>query len=74
MYIVRYHLDEDPKTIKVFQIPLRDANGSALYYEHINVSPDGKILSATHGSTLQWLHAESGKVLDTADKAHDGNN
>ncbi|KAF2282668.1 hypothetical protein GH714_043778 [Hevea brasiliensis] len=35
-------------------------------------TPDGKILAATICSTLQWLCVETGKVLDTADKAHDG--
>ncbi|XP_042486267.1 transducin beta-like protein 2 [Macadamia integrifolia] len=69
---VRYHLEEDPKTLKVFPIPLCDSNGSALHYDRLCLSPDGKILAATHGSTLQWLSAETGKVLDTADKAHEG--
>ncbi|XP_068634615.1 uncharacterized protein [Aristolochia californica] len=69
---VRYHLDEDPKALKVFPIPLRDAKGSTLLYDHISISPDGKILAATHGSTLQWLCVETGNVLNTADKAHEG--
>ncbi|KAF3776933.1 Transducin beta-like protein 2 [Nymphaea thermarum] len=69
---VRYHLNEDPKTLKVFPIPLLDANGAVLHYDRLSVSPDGKILAATHGSTLQWLCIESGKVLDTAEKAHEG--
>ncbi|RDY04204.1 Transducin beta-like protein 2, partial [Mucuna pruriens] len=70
---VRYHLDEDPKTLKVFPIPLHDSSGTTLHYDHLSVSPDGKILAATHGSTLQWLCVETGKVLDTAEKAHDRN-
>lgn len=69
---VRYHMDEDPKTLKVFPIPLHDANGTTLHYDRLSLSPDGKILAATHGSTLQWLSAETGQVLDTAEKAHDG--
>ncbi|KGN56600.1 transducin beta-like protein 2 [Cucumis sativus] len=69
---VRYHLDEDPKTLKVFPIPLHDSKGATVHYDHLNISPDGKILAATHGSTLQWLCVETGKVLDTAEKAHDG--
>ncbi|XP_068649968.1 uncharacterized protein [Aristolochia californica] len=69
---VRYHLDEDPKTLKVFPIPLRDSKGSTLFYDHISISPDGKILAATHGSTLQWLCVETGNVFDTVDKAHEG--
>lgn len=69
---VRYHLDEDPKTLKVFPIPLVDASGTPLTYDRLSISPDGKILAVTHGSTLQWLSVESGKILDTADKAHDG--
>ncbi|KAK1303759.1 hypothetical protein QJS10_CPB11g00465 [Acorus calamus] len=69
---VRYHLDEDPKTLKVFPIPLHDAKGTVLHYDHLSLSPDGKILAATNGSTLQWLCAETGKVLDTADKEHEG--
>ncbi|KAK6162505.1 hypothetical protein DH2020_002346 [Rehmannia glutinosa] len=69
---VRYHLDEDPKTLKVFPIPLHDGSGATLHYDRLCLSPDGKILAATHGSTLQWLCAETGQVLDTAEKAHDG--
>ncbi|CAA6656239.1 unnamed protein product [Spirodela intermedia] len=69
---VRYHLDEDPKTLKVFPITLCDAKGSVLHYDRISLSPDGRILVATHGSTLQWLCAETGKVLDTAASSHEG--
>ncbi|XP_051148190.1 uncharacterized protein LOC127263203 [Andrographis paniculata] len=69
---VRYHLDEDPKTLKVFPIPLHDAKGTTLHYDRLSLSPDGKILAATHGSTLQWLCTETGQVLDTAEKAHEG--
>lgn len=69
---VRYHLDEDPKTLKMFSIPLHDSGGATLHYDRLSISPDGGILAATHGSTLQWLSVETGKVLDTADKAHDG--
>ncbi|KAJ6940242.1 hypothetical protein NC651_006398 [Populus alba x Populus x berolinensis] len=69
---VRYHLDEDPKTLKVFPIPLHDSNGSTLHYDRLSLSPDGRILAATHGSMLQWLCVETGKVLDTADNAHNG--
>lgn len=69
---VRYHLDEDPKTLKVFPIPLHDAKGTPLHYDRICLSPDEKVLASTHGSTLQWLHAETGEVLDMAEKAHDG--
>ncbi|XP_027362472.1 transducin beta-like protein 2 isoform X3 [Abrus precatorius] len=68
---VRYHLDEDPKTLKVLPIPLHDSTGTTLHYDRLSISPNGKILAATHGSTLQWLCAETGKVLDTAEKAHD---
>lgn len=69
---VRYHMDEDPKLVRGFPIPFHDSNGATLHYDHLSLSPDGKILAATHGSTLQWLCAETGKVLDTAEKAHDG--
>lgn len=69
---VRYHLDEDPKTLKVLPIPLLDSNGATLQYDRLSLSSDGKILAATHGSTLQWLSVETGKVLDTAEKAHEG--
>lgn len=72
IFKVRYHLDEDPKTLKVFPIPLHAANGTTLHYDRLSLSPDGKILAATHGSTLQWLSAESGQVLDTAERSHDG--
>lgn len=56
----------------MFPIPLHDSNGATLHYDRLSISPDGKILAATHGSTLQWLCAETAKVLDTAEKAHDG--
>ncbi|XP_070039259.1 uncharacterized protein [Nicotiana tomentosiformis] len=69
---VRYHLSEDPKTLRVIPIPLKDANGTTLHYDRLCLSPDGKILSTTHGSMMQWLCPETGKVLDTAEKAHDG--
>ncbi|KAJ8748903.1 hypothetical protein K2173_013336 [Erythroxylum novogranatense] len=69
---VRYHLDEDPKSLKVFPIPRRDSSGTTLHYDRLSLSPDGKILATTHGSTIQWLCVETGKVLDTAEKAHDG--
>ncbi|WOL09673.1 transducin beta-like protein 2 [Canna indica] len=69
---VRYHLDEDPKTLKVFPIPLHDAKGAVSSYDHMCISPDGKILATTSGSTLQWLCADTGNVLDTAEKAHEG--
>ncbi|GAV60236.1 WD40 domain-containing protein [Cephalotus follicularis] len=69
---VRYHLDEDPKTLKVFPIPLHDSRGATLHYDRLSLSPDGRILAATHGSKLQWLSVDTGKVLDTADKAHEG--
>ncbi|BBG97417.1 Transducin/WD40 repeat-like superfamily protein [Prunus dulcis] len=68
---VRYHMDEDPKTLKVFPIPL-DLGGATVQYDRLSLSPDGKILAATHGTTLQWLCVETGKLLDTADKAHEG--
>ncbi|RZC56048.1 hypothetical protein C5167_014910 [Papaver somniferum] len=66
---VRYDFFEDPKILKVFPVPLRDSKGVTLHYEHLDISPDGKILAATHCSTLQWLCAESGKVLGTEDCA-----
>lgn len=69
---VRYHMDEDPKTLKVFPIPLCDAGGNPLHYDRLSLCPEGKILAASHGSTLQWLCAETGSVLDTAEKAHEG--
>ncbi|KAG0498828.1 hypothetical protein HPP92_003519 [Vanilla planifolia] len=68
---VRYHLDEDPKTLKLFKIPLKDAKGRTSLYERMSISPDGKILAVTSGPILQWLCAESGEVLDTADKSHE---
>uniref|UniRef100_A0A453MKK1 Anaphase-promoting complex subunit 4 WD40 domain-containing protein n=1 Tax=Aegilops tauschii subsp. strangulata TaxID=200361 RepID=A0A453MKK1_AEGTS len=69
---VRYHLDEDPKTLRVLPVPLHDSKGSTCLYEHMGISPDGKVLAVTSGSTLQWLCAETGVVLDTAEKAHEG--
>lgn len=71
-FVVRYHLDEDPKTLRSFPIPLQDSSGKTLPYDRLSISPDGKILAVTHGSTLQWLCAETGQVLETAHKAHDG--
>lgn len=69
---VRYQLDEDPKTLKVFPIPLCDSGGNPLHYDRLSLCPEGKILATSHGSTLQWLCAETGNVLDTAEKAHEG--
>lgn len=71
-FLVRYHLDEDPKTLKVFPIPLQDSNGTTLNYDRLSISPDGRILAVTHGPLLQWLCAETGQIIDTAAKAHDG--
>lgn len=69
---VRYHLDEDPKTLRVLPVPLHDSKGSTCLYEHMGISPDGKVLAVTSGLTMQWLCAETGVVLDTAEKAHEG--
>ncbi|CAM6097560.1 unnamed protein product [Calypogeia fissa] len=69
---VRYQMDEDPKCLKVFPIPLVDAKGGVILYERLAVSPDGKILAASHGHLLQWLSTDTGAVLDTAEHAHDG--
>jgi len=38
----------------------------------MSISPDGKVLAVTSESTLQWLRVETGAVLDTAEKAHEG--
>jgi hypothetical protein len=65
-------MDEDPKCLKVFSIPLHDGKGSAAHYDRLAVSPNNQVLAATHGSTLQWLKADTGEVLDTAENAHDG--
>ncbi|MCO5575909.1 hypothetical protein L7F22_029716 [Adiantum nelumboides] len=69
---VRYHLDEDPKCLKTFRIPLQDLKGLALHYDRLAVSPDNKTLAVTHGSTLQWLDLDTGEVIDSIDNAHDG--
>lgn len=69
---VRYHMDEDPKCIKVMKIPFLDAKGVPVHYDRLAVSPDNQILAVTHGSTLQWLRTETGEILDTAENAHDG--
>lgn len=69
---VRYHLDEDPKCLKVLPIPLHNVKGSTVHYDRLAVSPDNKTLAVTHGSTLQWLNLESGEVLDHVENAHDG--
>jgi WD40 repeat protein len=69
---VRYHLDEDPKCLKVIQIPLLDAKGAPVHYDRLAISPDNRMLAVIHGTTLQWLELETGKVLDTAENAHDG--
>ncbi|PPR95853.1 hypothetical protein GOBAR_AA24808 [Gossypium barbadense] len=55
-----------------FTADVKDSSGSTLHYDRLSLSPEGKILATTHGSTLQWLCMETGKVLDTAEKAHDG--
>lgn len=69
---VRYHLDEDPKCLKVFPIPLKNEKGLVLHYDRMALSPDDKVIAVAHGSMLQWLSFETGEILDTADKAHDG--
>lgn len=69
---VRYHLDEDPKCLKVFTIPLKDSKGVAVHYDRLAVSSDNKTLAVTHGSTLQWLSLDSGEVLESVEHAHDG--
>jgi hypothetical protein len=53
-------------------IPFHDSKGSVCQYDHMNVSPDGKILAVTSRSTLQWLCVETGAVLDTAFLEHAG--
>jgi transducin beta-like protein 2 len=35
-------------------IPLQDSKGSICQFDHMTVSSDGKILTVTSGSTLQW--------------------
>ena len=72
LFAVRYHLDEDPKCLKVLSIPLHDSNGAVLHLDRIAVSPDNKLLAVTHGSTLQWLTLNSGETLETVEHAHDG--
>ncbi|KAL3683716.1 hypothetical protein R1sor_001738 [Riccia sorocarpa] len=69
---VRYHLDEDPKCLKTFSIPSKDAKGKPLLVDRLALSPDNKILALTHDSSLQWLNAETGEVIDTCQQAHDG--
>ena len=69
---VRYHLDEDPKCLKVLSIPLRDSKGAVLHLDRVAISPDNKLLAVTHGSTLQWLSLDSGDALETVENAHDG--
>ncbi|MCL7035711.1 hypothetical protein MKW94_026730 [Papaver nudicaule] len=67
---VRYDFFENPKILNVFPVPLLDSKGTTLHYEHLDISPDGKILAATHCTRLQWLCVETGKVLSTEDRAH----
>ncbi|KAI3870693.1 hypothetical protein MKW92_008923 [Papaver armeniacum] len=69
---VQYDFHQDPQIVKVFPIPLHDLTGATLHYDHLDISPDGKILAATHGRILQWLCAETGKVLNTDYEAHAG--
>ncbi|KAI3861372.1 hypothetical protein MKW98_000324 [Papaver atlanticum] len=59
--------------ILMFGVPitLNDLKGDMLHYEHIDISPDGKIFAATHGPILQWICAETVKVLETHYEAHD---
>lgn len=75
---VRYHLDEDPKCLHTFQIP--ELPGTVVtkkvkgppHYDQIAISPNNSILAASWGHSLQWLSAETGEVLDTAENAHEG--
>lgn len=68
---VRHDFYQDPQILKVFPITLHDLKADMLHYEHIDISPDGKILAATHGPILQWICAETGKVLETHYETHD---
>jgi WD40 repeat protein len=70
---VRYHMDEDPKCIKVMKIPSVDSKGVPVHYDKLAVSPDNQILAVTFGTTLQWLRLDTGEILDTAENAHEGN-
>ncbi|KAI3831302.1 hypothetical protein MKX03_034088, partial [Papaver bracteatum] len=70
--IITASKDGTIKIVKVFPIPLHDLTGATLHYDHLDISPDGKILAATHCRILQWLCAETGKVLNTDYEAHAG--
>lgn len=42
------------------------------YYDHISISPDGKILAVAGASLLRWICVKSGEVLETIGRAHNG--
>eukprot|EP00245_Coleochaete_scutata_P001819 TRINITY_DN12271_c0_g1_i1.p1 TRINITY_DN12271_c0_g1~~TRINITY_DN12271_c0_g1_i1.p1 ORF type:complete len:429 (-),score=84.15 TRINITY_DN12271_c0_g1_i1:396-1682(-) len=69
---VRYHLQEDPKCLRTFDIPLPKQGKNPPHYDRIAISPDDRILATSVGADLQWLSAETGEVLDEAKNAHDG--
>ncbi|RZC57843.1 hypothetical protein C5167_005148 [Papaver somniferum] len=59
-------------TIRIWNINVRhDFYQDPQILKHIYISPDGNILAATHGPILQWICAETGKVLETHYEAHD---
>eukprot|EP00850_Spirogloea_muscicola_P013158 SM000088S23699 [mRNA] locus=s88:184722:188091:- [translate_table: standard] len=69
---VRYHLDEDPKVLKSFPIPLPPAKNGPPHLDRIAVSPDGLYLAATLSANLYWVSLDTGQLLDKCEIAHDG--
>eukprot|EP00850_Spirogloea_muscicola_P015807 SM000124S25939 [mRNA] locus=s124:249496:259561:+ [translate_table: standard] len=69
---VRYHLDEDPKVLKSFPIPLPPAKNGSPHLDRIAVSPDGLYLAATLSTNLYWISIDTGQLLDKCEIAHDG--
>ncbi|KAF5203647.1 hypothetical protein FRX31_006766 [Thalictrum thalictroides] len=58
--------------LEVLWIPLHDSVGfpTSMHYDRLTISPDGRI-SAWY-NTVTVVSLETGKVLDTAEKAHKG--
>lgn len=51
-FVLTSHLDEGQKNFRVLPIPLHDSKGSICHYDHMSISPDGKVLAPTSGSAL----------------------
>jgi hypothetical protein len=52
--VVRYHMGEDPKYIKIIKIPSLDSIFVQVYYEKLVMTHDNQFLVISHNRILQW--------------------